>query len=228
LVFFVDETGHEELAEGHHVFGLGGCAALGRDLDRLIQIPWKKIRKAVAGDENVALHATDLNAQLTAEQQKLIGSFFTDNEFARIGVASTTKTELVGEIELMTVVARTLANRIIEIVRWSTATSIAVVFESNNRIAKRLEAEFGPMGFSEDGKPIPVDWYFMDKGADPALDVADFIANTMHGMAIAKLRGRAAHTRKDFEAVFKTKNPKLSSFMFIDKVEKQSPTPGAS
>jgi hypothetical protein len=67
----------------------------------------------------------------------------------------------------------------------------------------------------------------MDKGADPALDVADFIANTMHGMARAKLRGRAAHTRKDFEAVFKTKNPKLSSFMLIDKVESQSPSTDA-
>jgi hypothetical protein len=219
-VFFVDETGHEELAEGHRAFGFGGCAALGRDLDRLIRIPWKKIRSVVAGNEDTALHAADINAKLTGDQQKLIGSFFSDNEFARIGVASTSKAELVGEIELMTAVAKTFANRIVEIVRWSAARSIAVIFERNDRIAGRLKAEFGSIGFSEDGKPIPVDWYFMDKGADPALDVADFIANTMHGMAIAKLRGRAAHTRKDFEAAFKTKNAKLSSFMFIDKVEK--------
>ena len=221
IVFFIDETGHEELAEGHHVFGMGGCAALARDLDRLVRIPWRQIRRAVAGDENAPLHATDINARLTKEQQKLIGSFFTENEFRRIGVASTVNTKLVGEVELMTAVAKTLANRIVEIVRWSTSKSIAVIFEHNARLAKRLEEEFGSVGFSEDGKSIPVDWCFMDKGSDPALDVADFVANTMHGMAIAKLRGQNAHTRRDFEAVFKTKNPKHSSFMFIDKVEKQ-------
>src|SRR4051794_4588225 len=143
MVFFADETGHETLAEGHQAFGLGGCAALGRDLDRSIRIPWNAIRKSVAGDESVPLHATDLNAHLTGEQQKLIGSFFTDNDFRRIGIASTVETKLIGEIELITAVAKTLAKRIVEIVRWSTATSIAVIFEHNSRIAKRLEEEFG-------------------------------------------------------------------------------------
>jgi hypothetical protein len=220
MVFFIDETGHEELAESHHVFGMGGCAALAQDLDRLIQSPWKRIRKAVAGDEEAPLHATELNAKLTPEQQALVGAFFTDNSFRRIGVASTVNTKLVGEIALMNAVALTLAKRIVEVVRWSPASSIAVIFEHGDRIAKKLEEILSSVGFWEDGKSIPVDWRFMDKGNDPSLDVADFIANTMHGMAIAKLQGRNAHTRKDFEAVFKTKEHKLSSFMFIDKVEK--------
>jgi len=219
MVFFIDETGHEELAEGHHVFGMGGCAALARDLDRLIRFPWRRIRKAVTGDEDTPLHATELNSTLTTEQQALIGSFFQDKNFRRVGVASTFKTKLVGEIDLMTVIANALAKRIVEIVRWSPAPSIAVIFECNDRIAKRLEEVLGPISFSEDGKPIPVEWCFMKKGGDPGLDVADFVANTMHGMALANLRGQDAYSRKDFKAVFRTKNPKHSSFIYIDKVE---------
>lgn len=147
MVFFIDETGHEELAEGHHVFGMGGCAALARDLDRLIRFPWRRIRKAVTGDEDTPLHATELNSTLTTEQQALIGSFFQDKNFRRVGVASTFKTKLVGEIDLMTVIANALAKRIVEIVRWSSAPSIAVIFECNDRIAKRLEEVLGPISF---------------------------------------------------------------------------------
>jgi len=29
LVVFVNDTGHERLVEGHPVYGLGGCAAIG-------------------------------------------------------------------------------------------------------------------------------------------------------------------------------------------------------
>ena len=33
LLVFIDETGHEKLASGHTVYGLGGCAVLGDGLE---------------------------------------------------------------------------------------------------------------------------------------------------------------------------------------------------
>lgn len=36
LAVFVDDTGHEALVKDHPVYGLGGCAAMGRDIDRII------------------------------------------------------------------------------------------------------------------------------------------------------------------------------------------------
>ena len=59
LAVFVDDTGHEALAPGHPVYGLGGCAVLGRDLVRLIWEPWKAIRKRVTGCPDTPLHAGD-------------------------------------------------------------------------------------------------------------------------------------------------------------------------
>ncbi len=50
LVVFVDDTGHETLPDGHVVYGLGGCAILDADLDRLIRISWRGIRRAILGD----------------------------------------------------------------------------------------------------------------------------------------------------------------------------------
>ena len=57
LAVYVDDTGHEALMPGHSVYGLGGCAVMGRDLDRLILQPWREIRKRVTGSPDTPLHA---------------------------------------------------------------------------------------------------------------------------------------------------------------------------
>ena len=49
LAVFVDDTGHEDLPNAHPVYGLGGCAVLGRDIEQVIRGPWKEIRKRVTG-----------------------------------------------------------------------------------------------------------------------------------------------------------------------------------
>ena len=48
LAVFVDDTGHEALVREQPVYGLGGCAALGRDIERLIHQPWKELRRRVS------------------------------------------------------------------------------------------------------------------------------------------------------------------------------------
>ena len=57
LAVFVDDTGHEALVREQPVYGLGGCAALGRDIERLIHQPWKELRRRVAGSCDAPLHA---------------------------------------------------------------------------------------------------------------------------------------------------------------------------
>jgi hypothetical protein len=57
LAVYVDDTGHEALMPEHSVYGLGGCAVMGRDLDRLILQPWREIRKRVTGSPDTPLHA---------------------------------------------------------------------------------------------------------------------------------------------------------------------------
>jgi hypothetical protein len=59
----------------------------------------------------------------------------------------------------------------------------------------------------------------MPKSAgEPALEVADFVANTIAGHARAHLVERRSGFRKDFQAVFQSVDPKLASFFAITSV----------
>jgi hypothetical protein len=60
LAVFVDDTGHERLVEGHPVYGLGGCAAMAHDLERIIRHPWHEVRRKVRGSPDLPLHAAAL------------------------------------------------------------------------------------------------------------------------------------------------------------------------
>jgi hypothetical protein len=61
LIFYIDETGHEKLLRKEPVYGLGGCAVLGHDLDRLIFQPWRSVRRVITGSADTPLHASTLH-----------------------------------------------------------------------------------------------------------------------------------------------------------------------
>src|SRR5437762_2876055 len=44
LLVTIDETGHEHLANGHTVYGLGGVAVTGMMYHGLIVQPWRRVR----------------------------------------------------------------------------------------------------------------------------------------------------------------------------------------
>ena len=68
LIVFVDDTGHEALVPGQPVFGLGGCAVMAADLDRLIRHPWLDVRRRVCGSPENPLHAADLGASTASRR----------------------------------------------------------------------------------------------------------------------------------------------------------------
>jgi hypothetical protein len=68
FVVFVDDTGHEALVPGHPVYGLGGCAAMDKDLDRIIRQPWREVRRKVTGSPDTPLHANTFAGFATPEQ----------------------------------------------------------------------------------------------------------------------------------------------------------------
>lgn len=57
LLIFVDDTGHEALVPGHPVYGLGGCAIMAGDLERVIHRPWQEVRRQIRGSVDMPLHA---------------------------------------------------------------------------------------------------------------------------------------------------------------------------
>src|SRR6266436_4368292 len=90
---FVDDTGHEHLA-GTSFYGLGACAVLGCEYDRLIRLPWLHVRNVINGDPTVPLHASDVTGKATPEQLNHIARFFREQPFGRLGAAGTNTTVL--------------------------------------------------------------------------------------------------------------------------------------
>jgi hypothetical protein len=83
LLFFIDETGHETFADKNYpVFGLGGCAINSSSAAAVIAEPWRAMKAAHFGGEDVPLHANELRKP-TTEQLDALSKFFHEQQFAR-------------------------------------------------------------------------------------------------------------------------------------------------
>jgi hypothetical protein len=174
LVVFVDDTGHEVLVKGHPVYGLGGCATMAPDLDRIIRGPWLEIRRLITGSRDVPLHASDFSQGAKQEHIEAIAAFFRTQPFARLGAIISFKTTLADELGPVPTIALVLQQRIIHIAKWTTFQELHVIFESSDRANPLIEKAFQGFNLQESGKPLPVECYFMKKAeAEPGLEVAD-------------------------------------------------------
>jgi len=72
LLVYIYETGHELFAdEKYPVFGMGGCAILSQTCHRLLDDPWRRMKKGVFGIEDRPLHASEILRSATPEQRAL-------------------------------------------------------------------------------------------------------------------------------------------------------------
>ena len=86
LLFFIDETGHETFADKNYpVFGLGGCAINSSSAAAVVAEPWRAMKAAHFGGEDVPLHANELRHP-TTEQLDALSKFFREQQFARLAV----------------------------------------------------------------------------------------------------------------------------------------------
>lgn len=218
LTVFVDDTGHEALVKGHPVYGLGACAVMGQHLDAVIRGPWREVRRSVTGSAEKPLHANAFAGVATKENITAVAEFFRRQPFARLGAIVSFETSFPDELGPLPAIAKALQRRIVDIARWTPFNSIAVIFESSQRADPLLTAAFQDFALEEDGKPVPVDCYFMPKRAgEPALEVSDFIAHSIGRQARQNLSQRSVFV-PDFKAVFHEIDPKLVSFMEITDI----------
>jgi hypothetical protein len=233
LVVFVDDTGHEALVEGHPVYGLGGCAAIASDLNRVVRDPWREVRRRVTGSPDTPLHASSFAQSASHDQIDVVAKFFRTQSFARLGAIISIDTTLAQEMGPVPTIAGVLKQRILDIAKRTRFTDLKVVFESSNRVDHLIEKAFGDFGLEESGQAIPTECYFMPKSAgEPALEVADFVMHAIGRQARRILEGRDGFA-PDFMAVFHDQPADLVSFMNVTKVqrsepERQSSWPGLS
>jgi hypothetical protein len=224
LLMFVDDTGHERL-KGHPMYGLGGCAVLGRDYQRVIVEPWLRRRAGTTGSAETPLHAADFGRIASKANMAAMNRFFRTQPFFRFAALGTLATKHPRDRELMAWVIDVLKQRrLLEIVNRTPARSVALIFETSQRSDKLLMEYFGQLHLSEDGKEIPVHQFLMPKDAsEPGLEVADFVINPAGRYARHRFFGNAGFP-PDFEAVFHKCDRVLTSFICVENVELSDPS----
>jgi hypothetical protein len=226
LMFFVDETGHEDFADPNYpVFGLGGCAALAAAIDQNLRAPWREMKERFFGGADVPLHAADLRNP-TTEQVNAIAAFFRNQEIGRFALTMTASTKLPEGMKAIQVMPGVLRRR------WEELTprfvplpvEIAFIHEASDRGDELLQRYFGESVGTIDGKRVQVHHGIMPKG-DEALEVADFVVQAAGGQARHGITPSLS-VRRDFEVIFRT-NPLWSSFHAIEGVTPAPPLPAA-
>jgi hypothetical protein len=222
LAVFVDDTGHEALVRGHPVYGLGGCAVLGRDLVPLIWQPWKAIRVRITGSSDTPLHASDFGSIATKSDMEAVSAFFRSQAFARFGAIISTETKLADELSLMQTMKEVLVKRINDLVEPTLCKEVKVIFESSQRADPLIRKVFQDFELRRGWKTIPSECYFLPKAsAEPALEVADFVVHTVGRQARQNLTKRCVFL-PDFKAIFHDVHPNLVSFMEVESVTSSS------
>jgi len=208
LLFFIDETGHEDYADPTYpLFGMGGCAHLAgycwRDLDG----PWQNLCKTHFSElKNSPMHAS--KQRCSPDQAAALGDFFKNGIFGRFAVmtrASTTKPDTVTALRL---VASCLVQQVMAISRFYRLDSLGFIIEDSERTNAAVAQAFAGVQFKDNrGNLVPASWNFLPKASrEPGLEVADFVLHAAGGQVRHRLQGKKGF-RKDYDAVFRTKFP---------------------
>jgi hypothetical protein len=218
LLFFIDETGHETFADPKYpVFGLGGCAITSSSAEAIIAHPWRAMKAAHFGGENVPLHAGQLNA---------LSKFFREQQFARLAVTMSKSTVLPTDKTPLDIITGSMMNRYTDLLRRVSPepNELAFLHEASDRLDQLIEKHFGGTVAQINGKTIPVNKGLIEKlHGLPELEVADFIMHAAGRRAAQLHHDPAAQPQKDFVAVFHS-NPNLNSYIHIVECNKHQST----
>ncbi len=218
LVVTLDDTGHEEFIDPNHkVFGLGGCAFMVRDYQRLIEQPWNYMCNRFFPDQKRPMHATDIKC--TKEQMEALNHFFANFQFFRLATTASHKTISEIDRDFIDIIGASTIERICEIAKHADFNRIFILFEASDRIEHKILTSLSGKKIRRNNQEIEIEFAVMPKAScTPALEVADFIINTAGAQTRERNKGNKK-TRPDFINIFRKIDRRLVSFMEITKVK---------
>lgn len=218
LVVVIDDTGHEEFSDPNYkVFGLGGCAFMVRDYQRLIEQPWNYMCKTFFPEEKRPLHATDI--RFSSEQMAALKHFFEKFDFFRIATTASYKTKNEVDRNFIDIVGASLLSRICEIGKWADFDRLFILFEASDRIESKVLSSWSHKKVRNKSKEIEIELGIIPKSSCmPALELADFIIHTAGAQTRSRIKNNKK-TREDFNIIFRNVDSRLSSFVEITKIK---------
>lgn len=220
LVVALDDTGNENFGdERHPVFGLGGCAFMVRDYQRLIDTPWNFLCSKYFPKIIRPIHATDDLRDLTDEQLNAINHFFEKFEFFRIATTSSEVSESTIDEDFIQIVGASTLQRILDISKWTNFDRLIILIEESERIEMKIVQSLSNKKIKKGNKEINIEIGLIPKSACmAAMEVADVIIHTAGGQTRSRIKGNKKF-RPDFEKIFQSVDKRLISFMEITKVK---------
>jgi hypothetical protein len=219
LVVFIDDTGNQSLPEQDPIYGLGGCAILGRDYIQQIYDPWREVRRKVTGCPDTPLHAADFSkfARENSQCYEVVNEFF-QGSFYRFGASYTKKTEFLDGISNWHAMHLVIKARILDIIENIFCDHILLIFESSEKDNKNIATAFENIMISKDNSEIKISLYFMDKSKnEPGLEVADFVVNPIYSYIKKSLNNHNSES-PDFNAVFRSVDREYVSFIDVTSI----------
>lgn len=221
LVFALDDTGHEQFRDArYNVFGLGGCAFLVSDYQRLLERPWEFMLRRFFPNLERPVHACESFRKPTPDQLSALTHFFTRFEFFRLAVTVSSraaKNVAEGYIELVTAA---VLQRISEVAAHAQFSRIFLLIEGSERTEMEIVRGLSGRRLRREGHEYELEFGVMPKSACmPALEVADVIAHTAGGQTKWRNGQDGRPVRRDFVDIFQTVDRRLVSFMEITSVE---------
>lgn len=213
LLVGIDETGHEAFADPKHpAFGLGGCAALLKHHDELIDRPWRYMKQRFFPGADVPLHAADLRSP-TKEQVEALAHFFTKFPFYRFAVMTGATFQNSTEHSLIQITCCALWHRISEVAKWAQPTEVVVVLEQSERIKREVYGYLAGYEIGNETIRIKPRIFLAKKEAMQSfMEVADFVMHPAGAQVRNRLLGRFG-VRQDFAAVFHNIDQRLSGYV---------------
>jgi len=220
LVVAIDDTGNENFKDlKHPVFGLGGCAFMVRDYQRLIEKPWNYMCSRFFPEVERPIHAADNLRNLTNEQLKAISHFFENFQFFRIATTSSVKSEKTVQEDFIQVVGASLLQRILDVAKWTDLDRLFILVEESERIEMKIVQSLSGKKIKTKDKEIKIEIGLVPKSACmAAMEVADVIIHTAGGQTRNRINGKKGF-RPDFQKIFKDVDERLTSYMEITKIE---------